>query len=132
MMIGDMRVSKADGSQKRDLQRDVLLAAGVTAEHLYEDLASGRRDNRPGFRPRPGRNAGRPFKMTAARPRLAQAAMGQPGTKVGELCAEPGISRQTLYRHVDPKDALRLDGERPLGHSTRRSSLIPNPARAGA
>ena len=50
-----------------------------------------------------GRNGGRPFKMTPAKLRLAQAAMGQPGTKVGELCAELGVSRQTLYRHVDPK-----------------------------
>ncbi len=197
MLTGYMRVSKADGSQVLDWQRDALLAAGVTAEHLYEDLASGRRDDRPGLAAcskalrkgdalmvwkldrlgrdlRPlvnmmhdltargvglkvlagegaaidtttasgklvfgifaalaeferalivertraglnsararGRNGGRPFKMTAAKLRLAQAAMGQPGTKVGELCAELGISRQTLYRHVDPKDALRLDG----------------------
>jgi DNA invertase Pin-like site-specific DNA recombinase len=48
-----------------------------------------------------GRNGGRPFKMTAAKLRLAQAAMGQPGTNVGELCAELGVSRQTLYRHVE-------------------------------
>ncbi len=44
VLIGYMRVSKADGSQVLDLQRDALLAAGVGAEHLYEDLASGRRD----------------------------------------------------------------------------------------
>jgi len=37
VLIGYMRVSKADGSQVLDLQRDALLAAGVTAEHLYED-----------------------------------------------------------------------------------------------
>ena len=49
MLIGYMRVSKADGSQVLDLQRDALLAAGVTAAHLYEDLASGRRDDRPGL-----------------------------------------------------------------------------------
>ncbi len=49
VLIGYMRVSKADGSQVLDLQRDALLAAGVTAEHLYEDLASGRRDDRPGL-----------------------------------------------------------------------------------
>ena len=48
MYIGYMRVSKADGSQVLDLQRDALLAAGVKPEHLYEDLASGRRDDRPG------------------------------------------------------------------------------------
>jgi len=31
-------------------------------------------------------------------------------TKVGELCAELGVSWQTLYRHVDPKGRLRPDG----------------------
>lgn len=49
MLIGYMRVSKADGSQSVDLQRDALIAAGVQPEHLYEDLASGRRDDRPGL-----------------------------------------------------------------------------------
>lgn len=49
VLIGYMRVSKADGSQVLDLQRDALLSAGVTAAHLYEDLASGRRDDRPGL-----------------------------------------------------------------------------------
>ena len=200
MLIGYMRVSKADGSQVLDLQRDALIAAGVGAEHLYEDHASGKRDDRPGLeaclkamragdtliawkldrlgrdlrhlvnlvgdltkrsvglrvlagegaaidtttangrlmfgffaalaefereliveRTRAGlasargRNGGRPYKMTAAKLRLAQAAMGQPGTKVGELCTELGITRQTLYRHVDPKGRLRLDGEKLLG-----------------
>ena len=202
MLIGYMRVSKADGSQVLDLQRDALLAAGVEAGHLYEDHASGKRDDRPGLEAclkavRPGdtlvawkldrlgrdlrhlvnlvgdltrrgvglrvlagegaaidtttangrlmfgffaalaeferelivertkaglasarargRSGGRPYKMTAAKLRLAQAAMGQPGTKVGELCVELGITRQTLYRHVDPKGRLRLDGEKLLG-----------------
>src|SRR5712691_13442276 len=49
MQLGYMRVSKADGSQVLDLQRDALLAAGVQPQHLYEDLASGRRDDRPGL-----------------------------------------------------------------------------------
>ena len=44
-----MRVSKADGSQLLDLQRDALLAAGVAEERPYEDRASGRRDDRPGL-----------------------------------------------------------------------------------
>ena len=192
-----MRVSKADGSQVLDLQRDALLAAGTEPDRLYEDHASGKRDDRPGLeaclkalrkgdtlvtwkldrlgrdlrhlvnlvhnltgrgvglkvlagqganldtttangrlvfgifaalaefereliverthaglasaRAR-GRNGGRPFKMTTAKLRLAQAAMGQPGTKVGELCAELGVTRQTLYRHVTPKGELRPDG----------------------
>jgi DNA invertase Pin-like site-specific DNA recombinase len=49
MHLGYMRVSKADGSQALDLQRDALLAAGVRPQHLYEDFASGRRDDRPGL-----------------------------------------------------------------------------------
>lgn len=49
MLIGYMRVSKADGSQVLDMQRDALLAAGIEAEHMYEDLASGSLDARPGL-----------------------------------------------------------------------------------
>ena len=52
--------------------------------------------------------------MTSAKLRLAQAAMGQPETKIAELCAELGITRQTLYRHVDPKGTLRPDGRKLL------------------
>ncbi len=207
MLIGYMRISKADGTQTLDLQRDALAAAGVKPEHFYEDHASGKRDDRPGLeaclkalrdgdtlvawkldrlgrdlrhlvnlvhdltkhgvglkilagqgaqldtttangrlvfgifaalaefereliveRTRAGlasarargRNGGRPFKMTAAKLRLAQAAMGKPGTKVGELCAELGVTRQTLYRHVDPNGVLRPDGEKLLGRQRAR------------
>jgi DNA invertase Pin-like site-specific DNA recombinase len=197
MLIGYMRVSKADGSQSTDLQRDALISAGVSPAHLYEDQASGRRDERPGLtaclkalrdgdtllvwkldrmgrnlrhlvntvhdltarsvglkvltgqdaaidtttaagklvfgifaalaeferelisertvaglasaRAR-GRKGGRPFKMTAAKLRLAMAAMGQSETIVGDLCKELGVTRQTLYRHVSPKGELRPDG----------------------
>jgi DNA invertase Pin-like site-specific DNA recombinase len=208
MLVGYMRVSKADGSQATDLQCDALLAAGVDARHLYEDTASGKQDDRPGLaaclkalragdtlgvwkldrlgrdlrhlvnlvheltergigvrvltgqgasidtttpngklvfgifaalaefereliveRTRAGlasarargRFGGRPFKMTAAKLRLAMAAMGQPETKVGTLCRELEITRQTLYRHVDPKGKLRRDGEKLL----RRRNEIP-------
>ena len=205
MLIGYMRVSKADGSQSTQLQRDALIAAGVGADQLYEDLASGRRDDRPGLaaclkalregdtllvwkldrlgrdlrhlvntvhdltarsvglkvltghgaavdtttaagklvfgifaalaeferelmsertvaglasaRAR-GRKGGRPFKMTAAKLRLAQAAMGQPETKIAPLCHELGISRQTLYRHVSPNGVLREHGAKLLGQRT--------------
>lgn len=216
MLIGYMRVSKADGSQTLDLQCDALLGAGVAAEHLYEDYASGKRDSRPGLeaclkalrrddtlvawkldrlgrdlrhlvnlvhdltgrgvglkvlagqgahldtttangrlvfgifaalaefehalivertqaglasaRAR-GRNGGRPFKMTVAKLRLAQAAMGQPGTKVAELCVELGITRQTLYRHVNPRGLIRPDGEKLLAKVRGRSAAIPGSAR---
>jgi len=205
VLIGYMRVSKADGSQVLDLQRDALLGAGVTAVHLYEDLASGRRDDRPGLaaclkavrsgdtllvwkldrlgrdlrhlvnlvhdltasgvglkvlagegaaidtttaagklvfgifaalaeferamitertkagiaaaRAR-GRKGGAPFKMTAAKLRLAQAAMGKPETRISLLCRELGISRQTLYRHVAPDGSLRDHGAKLLGRRT--------------
>lgn len=197
MLIGYMRVSKADGSQTTHLQRDALELVGVNPAQLYEDLASGRREDRPGLaaclkalregdtlvvwkldrlgrdlrhlintvhdltgrgvglkvltghgaaidtttaagklvfgifaalaeferelisertiaglvsaRAR-GRKGGRPFKMTAAKLRLAMAAMGQTETQVGNLCEELGIARQTLYRHVSPKGELRPDG----------------------
>jgi len=201
-LIGYARVSKADGSQVIDLQRDALVKAGVDLEHhLYTDAASGKRDDRPGLeacikalrhgdtlvvwkldrfgrdlrhlvnlvgdltkrgiglkvlagegasidtttangrlvfaifaglaeferelivertkaglaaaRAR-GRRGGRPFKMTPAKLRLAQAAMGKPETKVAELCVELGITRQTLYRFVGPKGELRNDGQRLL------------------
>ena len=197
MLVGYMRVSKTDGSQSTDLQRDALLVAGVDPDNLYEDQASGKKDDRPHLaaclkalrhgdtllvwkldrlgrdlrhlvktvhdltdrgiglkvltgegaaidtttasgklvfgifaalaeferalisertvaglaaaRAR-GRTGGRPFKMTPAKIRLAMAAMGQKETKVGDLCRELGITRQTLYRHVSPKGELRRDG----------------------
>ena len=206
MLLGYMRVSKADGSQLLDLQRDALLAAGVEPEHLYQDLASGKRDDRPGLaaclkalrrgdvlvawkldrlgrdlrhlvnpvheftgrgaglriltgqgaavdpttpagklvfgifaalaeferelivertkaglvaaRAR-GRHGGRPYKMTAAKLRLAQAAMADQETNVGDLCRELGITRRTLYRHVGPTGELREDGRKLLERRRR-------------
>ena len=50
MLIGYARVSKADGSQSLDLQRDALRAEGIDdAANLYQDFASGVRDDRPGL-----------------------------------------------------------------------------------
>ena len=49
MLIGYARVSKADGSQSLDLQRDALAGAGVGADAVYEDRASGSREDRPGL-----------------------------------------------------------------------------------
>lgn len=206
MLIGYARVSKSDGSQVHDLQRDALAAAGVEPGHIYEDSASGRRDSRPGLDAcvkalRPGdtlvvwkldrlgrdlrhlvtlvddltkrgvglkvlagegasidtgtangrlifgifaalaefereliaertraglaaarargRHGGRPYKMTPAKLRLAQAAMGKPETVVADLCAELGIARQTLYRHVTPDGQIRPDGEKLLMRKMR-------------
>ena len=201
MLIGYMRVSKADGSQSTDLQRDALLAAGVDPLKLYEDHASGKKDDRPQLaaslkgmnagdtllvwkldrlgrdlrhlvntvhnltergiglkvltgegaaidtttasgklvfgifaalaeferavisertvaglasaRAR-GRKGGRPYKMTPAKVRLAMAAVGHKETKIGSLCEELGVTRQTLYRHVSPTGELRPDGKKVL------------------
>lgn len=49
MLIGYMRVSKSDGSQLFDLQRDALIAAGVTKERIYQDRTSGKKESRPGL-----------------------------------------------------------------------------------
>ncbi|GAB3568280.1 recombinase family protein [Spelaeicoccus albus] len=204
MLVGYARVSKADGSQTTDLQRDALFTAGVGAERLYEDQASGKKDDRPhlaaclkalragdtlivwkldrlgrdlrhlvntvhdltergiGLRVLTGQGAaidtttasgklvfgifaalaeferelisertvagltsarargrkgGRPYKMTPAKVRLAVASMGQLDTKVGGLCKELGITRQTLYRHVSPSGELREDGRKVLKQS---------------
>lgn len=50
MLIGYIRVSKSDGSQILDSQRDALHNAGVKNDYIYEDLASGRKDDRPGLK----------------------------------------------------------------------------------
>ena len=80
----------------------------LIAERTLAGLASARAR---------GRKGGRPFKMTAAKLRLAMAAMGQPETKVGDLCQELGVTRQTLYRHVSPKGELRPDGVKLLARA---------------
>ena len=61
-----------------------------------------------------GRNGGRPCSMTPAKLRLAQMAMAKRDTKVSELCMELDVTRQTLYRFVDPKGELRADGPKLL------------------
>jgi len=49
MLVGYMRVSSDNDRQTTHLQRDALLAAGVDSRHLFEDKASGARDDRPGL-----------------------------------------------------------------------------------
>lgn len=49
MQVGYVRVSKSDGSQLLDLQKDALIQSGIHKDYIYEDLASGRFDNRPGL-----------------------------------------------------------------------------------
>lgn len=49
MLIGYARVSKADNSQKHDLQIDALIKAGVEKKHIYTDRISGSTSARPGL-----------------------------------------------------------------------------------
>jgi len=49
MFIGYMRVSKGDGSQQFDMQKDSLIKFGVPEERIYQDSASGKKDDRPGL-----------------------------------------------------------------------------------
>lgn len=48
-LLGYARVSKSDGTQPHDLQRDALTKAGVESDNVYEDSASGKKDDRPGL-----------------------------------------------------------------------------------
>jgi len=82
---------------------------------IFASLAEFERDliserTKAGLASARGRKGGAPFKMTAAKVRLAMAAMGQKETKVADLCNELGITWQTLYRHVAPDGTLRKDG----------------------
>jgi DNA invertase Pin-like site-specific DNA recombinase len=49
MLIGYMRVSSDSDRQSTDLQRDALLKAGVDVRNIFEDRASGARDDRAGL-----------------------------------------------------------------------------------
>ena len=69
-----------------------------------------------------GRHGGRPYTMTPAKLRLAQAAMAKRDSTVGDLCKELGVTRQTLYRFVDPKGELRADGTKLLKRKGQRVS----------
>lgn len=61
-----------------------------------------------------GRKGGRKFKLTKAQVRMAQAAMKNRDTRVGELCEELGIKRAALYRYVAPDGTLRDYGKKVL------------------
>ena len=49
MLVGYMRVSSDNDRQTTALQQDALIDAGVDPRHLFEDRASGARDDRPGL-----------------------------------------------------------------------------------
>ena len=48
MKLGYARISRAD-TQSLDLQIDALIEAGIDEQNIYEDKASGKKDDRPGL-----------------------------------------------------------------------------------
>jgi DNA invertase Pin-like site-specific DNA recombinase len=85
---------------RRTTQRDQVpeLVFGIFAAlaEFERELISERTQSGLASARARGRKGGRPYKMTPAKLRLATASMGQPDTKISELCAELGITRQTL------------------------------------
>ena len=146
MLIGYARVSKADGSQSLDLQRDALQVAGVDAGHVYHDFASAR-PARPHPRPPGQHRAGpvgprrgptgahrarcedrhhhgrRTFALSKAQVRLAQAAMAHRDTSVSALCRELGIRPVTLYRYVWPPASCASKARRSSPLEAERAGL---------
>jgi len=49
MLIGYVRISKNDASQTLDLQRDALIGAGIEEGRIYQDKASGKKEERLGL-----------------------------------------------------------------------------------
>lgn len=49
MLIGYMRVSTDSDRQSTDLQRDALISAGIDERHIFDDKASGAKDDRAGL-----------------------------------------------------------------------------------
>src|SRR5271170_641340 len=54
-----------------------------------------------------------------------RAAMAERDTKVGDLCKELGVTRQTLYRFVGPNGELRPDGAKLLKSKAQNVSYAP-------
>jgi hypothetical protein len=54
---------------------------------------------------------------------MAMVAIGKPETRVAQLCAELGITSQTLYRHVDPTGHCGLMGRRCWAAKQKTASI---------
>ena len=63
-----------------------------------------------------GEKGGAPFKMTPAKLQLAQVAMSKKDMHGGQLYKELAITRQTLYRYVEPDGSLRGNGKKLLSY----------------
>lgn len=70
----------------------------ITLERIKAGLAAARAR---------GTNGGRKFRLSKAQVRLAEVAMKNRDTSVGDLCKELKITRNTLYQYVSPTGELR-------------------------
>ena len=57
-----------------------------------------------------GRRGGRKYALTPSQVQLISSAMKDRNTRVGELCKQFGVVRQTVYKYVSPKGELRKTG----------------------
>ena len=112
----DFKVLSGQGAQIDTATAQGKLVFGIFAAlaEFERDLISERTKAGLDAARARGRNGGAPYKMTAAKLRLAQVAMENKETKISALCKELGITRQTLYRHVSPNGELRNDGKKLL------------------
>src|SRR4051812_37544091 len=110
-----------DTTHDRDHARTLFGAlAAFDRQLIVEHTKAGLSSARPA-----GRNGGRPFKMTPAQLREAQAALRRPGTRINALCASLGITRQTLYTYLDAHGRLRPSGERLLASARAADAGSP-------
>ena len=131
MLIGYARISKADGSQSLDLQRDALREAGVSDDAIYEDQASGQREDRPGLAAfLQGGAAGRRDRRLEARsPRSQSPPSRQPGAgpqRQGHR--DPGARRpRGQHRHDDGQRKVGLHALRGFGGIRTRADPGTDP-----
>ena len=123
MLIGYARISKADGSQSLDLQRDALREAGVSDDAIYEDQASGQREDRPGLAAflKAARQGDVIRRLEARSPRSQSPPSRQPGAgpqRQGHW--DPGARRpRGQHRHDDGQRKVGLRALRGLAEFER-------------
>jgi hypothetical protein len=97
---------------------DTTFPGGKLVFGIFAALAEFER-TKAGMAAARGRNAGRPYRMAPSKLHLAVASMNQPGTRMGDLCAELDITlrlRQSIrpkcasYRDLSPQERVRGRG----------------------
>ena len=131
MLIGYARISKADGSQSLDLQRDALREAGVSDDAIYQDQASGEREDRPGLAAflKAARQGDVIVGLEARSPRSQSPPSRQPGARPQRQGhRDPGARRpRGQHRHDDPQRKVGLRALRGFGGIRTRADPGTDP-----